>query len=67
MERNIRVDCYTIFIARQVHHQLFMRFDKGMEKMRDYINNTKKHIYLFGVLQASKVFIRVLCRFHRLS
>lgn len=38
-----------------MHHQLFLRFDKGMEKMREYINNTKKHIYLVGVLQASKV------------
>ncbi|KOX74005.1 DNA (cytosine-5)-methyltransferase 3A [Melipona quadrifasciata] len=38
----------------QIHHQLFMKFDKGIEKMRDYINNTKKHLYLVGVLQASK-------------
>ena len=45
------------FTARQIHHQLFMKFDKGIEKMRDYINNTKKHLYLVGVLQASKVFI----------
>ncbi|XP_071863421.1 DNA methyltransferase 3 isoform X2 [Bombus fervidus] len=45
---------YGDYQLSEVHHQLFLRFDKGMEKMRDYINNTKKHIYLVGVLQASK-------------
>ncbi|XP_031774530.1 uncharacterized protein LOC100865871 [Apis florea] len=46
---------YGDYKLSEVHHQLFLRFDKGMEKMREYINNTKKHIYLVGVLQASKV------------
>ncbi|PBC27185.1 (cytosine-5)-methyltransferase [Apis cerana cerana] len=45
---------YGDYKLSEVHHQLFLRFDKGMEKMRDYTNNTKKHIYLVGVLQASK-------------
>ncbi|XP_068971944.1 uncharacterized protein [Bombus flavifrons] len=45
---------YGDYQLSEVHHQLFLRFDKGMEKMRDYINNTKKHIYLVGVLQACK-------------
>lgn len=44
-----------IFVIRQVHHQLFLKFDKGIAKLRDYIINTKKHVYLVGVLQASKV------------
>lgn len=38
-----------------------------MEKMRDYTSNTKKHIYLVGVLQASKVnVIRSNFYFHKL-
>ncbi|OAD62475.1 DNA (cytosine-5)-methyltransferase 3B [Eufriesea mexicana] len=45
---------YGDYKLSEVHHRLFLKFDKGMEKMRDYINNTKKHIYLVGVLQASK-------------
>ncbi|KAG9435492.1 DNA methyltransferase 3 isoform X1 [Apis mellifera carnica] len=45
---------YGDYKLSEVHHQLFLRFDKGMEKMRDYTSNTKKHIYLVGVLQASK-------------
>ncbi|CAK9825723.1 DNA (cytosine-5)-methyltransferase 3B [Anthophora retusa] len=45
---------YGDYQLSEVYHQLFLRFDKGIEKMRDYINNTKKHVYLVGVLQASK-------------
>ncbi|XP_043512966.1 uncharacterized protein LOC122530237 isoform X1 [Frieseomelitta varia] len=45
---------YGDYQLSEVHHQLFMKFDKGIEKMRDYINNTKKHLYMVGVLQASK-------------
>ncbi|XP_076475736.1 DNA methyltransferase 3 isoform X3 [Bombus vancouverensis nearcticus] len=45
---------YGDYQLSEVHHQLFLRFDKGMEKMCNYINNTKKHAYLVGVLQASK-------------
>ncbi|XP_076176903.1 DNA methyltransferase 3 isoform X2 [Ptiloglossa arizonensis] len=45
---------YGDYKLSEVHHQSFLRFDKGVEKLRDYINNTKKHAYLVGVLQASK-------------
>ncbi|XP_076675507.1 DNA methyltransferase 3 isoform X2 [Andrena cerasifolii] len=45
---------YGDYKLSEVHHQLFLRFEKGIEKLRDYINNTKKHAYLVGVLQASK-------------
>ncbi|XP_076760900.1 DNA methyltransferase 3 [Xylocopa sonorina] len=45
---------YGDYQLSEVHHRLFMRFDKGVEKMRDYISNTKKHVYLVGVLQALK-------------
>lgn len=43
------------YFILQVHHLAFLKFHKGIEKMRDYIQNTKKHLYLSGVLQASKV------------
>ncbi|KAG7207015.1 hypothetical protein KM043_000904 [Ampulex compressa] len=45
---------YGDYKLSQVHHSLFLKFDKGMEKMRDYTYRTKKHLYLIGVLQASK-------------
>ncbi|KZC12603.1 DNA (cytosine-5)-methyltransferase 3B [Dufourea novaeangliae] len=45
---------YGDYKLSEIHHQSFLRFDKGVEKMRDYINNTKKHTFLVGVLQASK-------------
>ncbi|XP_053999263.1 uncharacterized protein LOC128887437 isoform X1 [Hylaeus anthracinus] len=45
---------YGDYKLSEVHHQSFMRFDRGIEKLRDYINNTKKHAYLVGVLQAAK-------------
>nr|XP_031834105.1 uncharacterized protein LOC116427656 isoform X1 [Nomia melanderi]XP_031834114.1 uncharacterized protein LOC116427656 isoform X1 [Nomia melanderi] len=45
---------YGDYKLSEVHHQSFLRFEKGLEKMRDYINNTKKHAFLVGVLQASK-------------
>lgn len=45
---------YGDYKLSQVHHQLFLKFDKGIAKLRDYIINTKKHVYLVGVLQASK-------------
>ncbi|XP_076235873.1 DNA methyltransferase 3 [Calliopsis andreniformis] len=45
---------YGDYQLSEIHHQLFLKFDKGIEKLRDYINNTKKHVYLTGVLQASK-------------
>lgn len=32
-----------------------MKFIEGMEKMQEYIQRTKKHFYLLGVLDASKV------------
>ncbi|XP_034189236.2 DNA methyltransferase 3 isoform X1 [Osmia lignaria lignaria] len=45
---------YGDYQLSEVHHQLFLKFDKGIEKLQDYIKNTKKHVYLVGVLQASK-------------
>ncbi|XP_043253455.1 DNA (cytosine-5)-methyltransferase 3B-like [Colletes gigas] len=45
---------YGDYKLSEIHHQSFMRFDRGFEKLRDYINNTKKHTYLIGVLLAAK-------------
>ncbi|XP_076394475.1 DNA methyltransferase 3 isoform X2 [Megachile rotundata] len=45
---------YGDYQLSEVHHQLFLRFDKGIERMQDYVKNTKKHVYLVGVLQAAK-------------
>ncbi|XP_011138454.1 uncharacterized protein LOC105182605 isoform X2 [Harpegnathos saltator] len=45
---------YGDYTVSQVHHLAFLKFHKGIEKLREYIENTKKHVYLMGVLQASK-------------
>lgn len=38
-----------------MRHLEFLKFHKGIEKMREYIQNTNRQQYLEGVLQASKV------------
>ncbi|XP_078049551.1 DNA methyltransferase 3 isoform X2 [Augochlora pura] len=45
---------YGDYKLSEISHNSFMWFDMGIEKMRDYINNTKKHAFVLGVLQASK-------------
>ncbi|XP_033334169.2 DNA methyltransferase 3 isoform X1 [Megalopta genalis] len=45
---------YGDYKLSEIHHQSFLRFEMGLEKMRDYINNTKKHAFVVGVLQAAK-------------
>ncbi|XP_076640893.1 DNA (cytosine-5)-methyltransferase 3C-like isoform X1 [Halictus rubicundus] len=45
---------YGDYKLSEIHHQCFLRFEMGLEKMRDYVNKTKKHLFLVGVLQASK-------------
>ncbi|XP_076394477.1 DNA methyltransferase 3 isoform X4 [Megachile rotundata] len=50
---------YGDYQLSEVHHQLFLRFDKGIERMQDYVKNTKKHVYLVGVLQAAKFYCTI--------
>ncbi|XP_014478590.1 PREDICTED: uncharacterized protein LOC106746476 [Dinoponera quadriceps] len=45
---------YGDYTVSQVHHLAFLKFHKGLEKLREYVENTKKHVYLVGVLQAAK-------------
>ncbi|EFN74862.1 DNA (cytosine-5)-methyltransferase 3A [Camponotus floridanus] len=45
---------YGDYKVSEVRHLEFLKFYKGLEKMRDYIQNTVKQCYLDGVLQASK-------------
>ncbi|KAK2588190.1 hypothetical protein KPH14_004229 [Odynerus spinipes] len=45
---------YGDYKLSEIHHRAFMKFDEGMEKMREYTQRTKKHLYLLGVLHASK-------------
>ncbi|XP_043676511.1 DNA (cytosine-5)-methyltransferase 3B-like isoform X2 [Vespula pensylvanica] len=45
---------YGDYTFSQIHHRAFMKFIEGMEKMQEYIQRTKKHFYLLGVLDASK-------------
>ncbi|XP_028049660.1 uncharacterized protein LOC105830581 isoform X2 [Monomorium pharaonis] len=45
---------YGDYQVSEVRHLEFLKFHKGIEKMRDYIQNTNRQQYLEGVLQASK-------------
>ncbi|KAL6437030.1 hypothetical protein ACFW04_004973 [Cataglyphis niger] len=45
---------YGDYKVSEVRHLEFLKFYKGLEKMRNYIQNTAKQAYLEGVLQASK-------------
>ncbi|XP_071643314.1 DNA methyltransferase 3 isoform X2 [Temnothorax longispinosus] len=46
---------YGDYQVSEVRHIAFLKFHKGIEKMREYIQNTsKRQPYLEGVLQASK-------------
>ncbi|XP_029165493.1 uncharacterized protein LOC114936461 isoform X2 [Nylanderia fulva] len=45
---------YGDYKVSEVRHLEFLKFYKGLEKMRDHIQNTVKQTYLEGVLQASK-------------
>ncbi|KAG5311145.1 DNM3B methyltransferase, partial [Acromyrmex insinuator] len=45
---------YGDYQVSEVRHLEFLKFHKGIEKMREYIQNTNRLPYLEGVLQASK-------------
>ncbi|XP_066589285.1 DNA (cytosine-5)-methyltransferase 3A-like [Prorops nasuta] len=45
---------YGDFKLSQVNHKAFLRFHKGMIKMKTYIQQTKQSLYLNGVLEAAK-------------
>ncbi|XP_018313252.1 DNA methyltransferase 3 isoform X2 [Mycetomoellerius zeteki] len=45
---------YGDYQVSEVRHLEFLKFHKGIEKMREYIQNTNRQAYLEGVLQASK-------------
>ncbi|XP_011876208.1 PREDICTED: uncharacterized protein LOC105566647 isoform X2 [Vollenhovia emeryi] len=45
---------YGDYQVSEVRHLEFLKFHKGLEKMREYIQNTNRQQYLDGILQASK-------------
>nr|ASM42032.1 Dnmt3b [Pogonomyrmex barbatus] len=45
---------YGDYQVSEVRHLEFLKFHKGIEKMREYIQNSSRQTYLEGVLQASK-------------
>ncbi|XP_070517519.1 DNA methyltransferase 3 isoform X1 [Cardiocondyla obscurior] len=45
---------YGDYQVSEVRHLEFLKFHKGIEKMREYIQNSNRQLYLDGVLQASK-------------
>ncbi|XP_011707925.1 PREDICTED: uncharacterized protein LOC105462763 isoform X2 [Wasmannia auropunctata] len=45
---------YGDYQVSEVRHLEFLKFHKGIEKMREYIQNTNRQMYLEGVLQAAK-------------
>ncbi|EZA48382.1 DNA (cytosine-5)-methyltransferase 3A [Ooceraea biroi] len=45
---------YGDYKVSEVRHLEFLKFHKGIDKMKDYIQNTSKQSFLEGVLQASK-------------
>ncbi|XP_026671296.1 uncharacterized protein LOC108627172 isoform X2 [Ceratina calcarata] len=49
---------YGDYQLSEVHHQFFLRFDKGLERMREYTYaaKTRKPNFVVGVLQAAKDF-----------
>ncbi|XP_072746851.1 DNA methyltransferase 3 isoform X3 [Anoplolepis gracilipes] len=45
---------YGDYQISEIRHLEFLKFNKGLEKMRDFVQNTMKQYYAEGVLQASK-------------